>query len=125
MPTPAQCFLSLAFPIFQGVGYGSSISVCSLNLSRIKSLGREAFKRWQSLMLSDPSLLQADDESLAASIQHTSVVRGGGCGVLPLNVDDSRRLNEIKTTTNGWVTRLFISRNEVLLFGRKASGYHL
>jgi len=47
---------NLASPVFQGIGYDSIISVCSLKSLQRKSVNREGFMRWQSLTLSGLSL---------------------------------------------------------------------
>lgn len=72
-------------------------------------------------------LVQAGCESLAAKIEHTSVVRGDheGYDILSYEPDGCERLIEVKTTKYGKQTPFFVSRNEVSVSERNALKYHV
>jgi hypothetical protein len=72
-------------------------------------------------------LCRARRESLAARIEHTSLVRGDyeGYDVLSFEENGAERLIEVKTTKYGIDTPFFVSRNEVATSERQPSIYQL
>lgn len=72
-------------------------------------------------------LMHAGKERLAASIEHTSKVRGDheGYDILSFECSGAERLVEVKTTKYGAETPFFVSRNEVATSERQAESYHV
>lgn len=70
-------------------------------------------------------LIHSGKESLAARIEHTSVVRGDyeGYDILSFDETGDERLIEVKTTKYGAETPFFVTRNEVSTSERRASLY--
>ena len=72
-------------------------------------------------------LIHVGKESLAASIEHTSKVRGDyeGYDILSFDENGAERLIEVKTTKYGAETPFFVTRNEVFTSERRAPLYHV
>lgn len=72
-------------------------------------------------------LIHAGKESLAARIEHTSVVKGDHAGFDILSFEESgvERLIEVKTTKYGLETPFFVTRNEVAKSEIRAQQYQI
>ena len=72
-------------------------------------------------------LIKSGHESLAAKIEHTSVVRGDheGYDILSFEHSGEERLIEVKTTKYGIQTPFFMTRNEVSVSENNAHRYQV
>lgn len=72
-------------------------------------------------------LIQANRESLASRVEHTSVAEGDGAGfdIRSFETDGSDRLIEVKTTAYGKQTPILLSTNELAMSRVHRSSYHL
>ena len=72
-------------------------------------------------------LIHAGKPSLADQIEHTSVVEGDGTGydIRSYETDGSDRFIEVKTTTGGIYTPIYLSRNELYVSKELHERYHL
>lgn len=72
-------------------------------------------------------LVHAGKPNLAERIEHTSVAEGDGAGfdIRSYEADGSDRFIEVKTTSYGIYTPLYLSRNEVRVSEEKDDRYHL
>jgi hypothetical protein len=72
-------------------------------------------------------LIHAGHERLAASIEHTSAVRGDheGYDILSFEATGAERLIEVKTTKYSLETPFFVTRNEAWISEKHAARYQL
>ncbi len=72
-------------------------------------------------------LIHAGQESLASKIEHVSATQGDSAGfdVLSFEITGRERFIEVKTTAYGALTPFFVTRNEVAVSRKAASGYYL